>query len=284
MRETEKRLIEEIKKQLGDVTIEVKDIPKNNGVILRGLCISAGGSNVCPVVYIDSAIQEIEEGNTTVEKAARILAEAYEQASRGAFSNFKPTREMILQSVIPVIINAELNSEMLQGIPHKKFLDLAVVFRCCVKKGASFLIRKETMQPLDLTFDDLWRAAINNARRVDFETKSMTEILKEGGMSVPDNAADMPMYVLTNTIRLYGANVLLFREHFRWLAEKLESDLYILPSSIHEVIAVPVDDYVKPEVLREMVSTVNLQEVDSKEVLSNSVYLYSREKDEILIA
>ena len=49
----------------------------------------------------------------------------------------------------------------------------------------------------------------------------------------------------------------------------LESDLYILPSSVHEVIAVS-SDMGSPEMLAQMVVEVNMQEVSLDERLSKS--------------
>ena len=62
-------------------------------------------------------------------------------------------------------------------------------------------------------------------------------------------------------------------------------DLYILPSSIHEVILLLDDEYVQSsEELREMVRETNRMVVDQEEVLSDHIYHYDREKDEIRIA
>ena len=285
MRETEKSLIEEMKKQLGDVTIEAKDIPKNNGVFQRGLSILKEGQDVCPILYMDHAIQEIEAGHVTVEKVAEKFVAAYEQEISGNtfedFRNFKPTRDMILQSVLPCLVNAESNSKMLEDVPHEKFLDLAVIFRVFPKKCASFLVKNAMLQGFDLSFEELKAAAMRNAEG-NTEIININDILKEDGTPVPDDG-DVSMYVISSTLGVFGANVLLFTNTFRNLSEKLDADLYILPSSIHEVIVVPADG-VEPERLKNMVGDVNASVVDAEEILSESVYKYSREKDEISIA
>ena len=53
------------------------------------------------------------------------------------------------------------------------------------------------------------------------------------------------------------------------------TDLYILPSSIHEVIAVSAETG-RPEELAQMVSETNRHEVMPGERLSDRVYHYSR--------
>lgn len=65
----------------------------------------------------------------------------------------------------------------------------------------------------------------------------------------------------------------------------MEHNLYILPSSIHEVIILLDDEYAKdPEELARMDKRDNRIVVDREEILSDHVYYYDREKDEIRIA
>ena len=86
------------------------------------------------------------------------------------------------------------------------------------------------------------------------------------------------MYVLTNRESLYGASIMLYEDYFLRLAERAGTDLYILPASIHELIAVPA---VNGELagLQNIVKEINGTEeaISPGEVLSNNVYWYSRE-------
>lgn len=65
------------------------------------------------------------------------------------------------------------------------------------------------------------------------------------------------------------------------LADKLESDIYILPSSIHEVIILPKSTMFNKEELMAMVRDVNTEGVSKDEVLSYTVYEYDRNTEEI---
>ena len=95
----------------------------------------------------------------------------------------------------------------------------------------------------------------------------------------------VPMYVLSNKSKLNGSGCIFYHNLLHNLCEKLECDLYILPSSIHEVILLLDDEYVQSsEELREMVRETNRMVVDQEEVLSDHIYHYDREKDEIRIA
>ena len=80
-----------------------------------------------------------------------------------------------------------------------------------------------------------------------------------------------------------GAASMLFENELHELAENLGSDLYILPSSVHEVLAVSAASE-SPEELAEMVVQVNKEEVSLDERLSNQVYHYDRELRRVCLA
>lgn len=64
-------------------------------------------------------------------------------------------------------------------------------------------------------------------------------------------------------------------------AYKQNCDFYILPSSIHEVLLVPVSYFQEMERLKDMVISINQTDLSQDEILSNSIYLYSLEKRSI---
>ena len=66
-------------------------------------------------------------------------------------------------------------------------------------------------------------------------------------------------------------------------AQKMNGDFYILPSSIHELLAVPVST-AEIEELRQMVKEVNDNEVAPEEILGYEVYRYNRETGEVEVA
>ena len=65
-------------------------------------------------------------------------------------------------------------------------------------------------------------------------------------------------------------------------AEKMQDDIYILPSSLHEVILVPRKG-LEPGNLRSIVEDVNKTVVTKEEVLGENVYLYERKLKEIRV-
>ena len=93
---------------------------------------------------------------------------------------------------------------------------------------------------------------------------------------------DDNMYVLTNYLRQYGAACMFYQGVLSKFAMTVGTDFYILPSSVHEVILLPVrKDYTK-EKLQEMVRQVNRTQVAEEDVLSDNIYLYSKKMRKIL--
>ena len=84
------------------------------------------------------------------------------------------------------------------------------------------------------------------------------------------------MKVLSNTRRIYGAVCILYPGVLESLASKEGHDLYILPSSVHEVILLPDIGVPSAEELRKIIKEVNDTQVAPEEVLSYSLYRYRR--------
>ena len=131
--------------------------------------------------------------------------------------------------------------------------------------------------------EQLFKCAAENTRRLfPPVVRSMNDIMKEmfardgmpqeiAEMMIAEIPPEQTMWVISNEKGINGAASMLYENELHELAESLESDLYILPSSVHEVIAVS-SDMGSPEMLAQMVVEVNMQEVSLDERLSNQVY------------
>lgn len=203
------------------------------------------------------------------------------------------------------LINCEKNKAFLKNVPHIKWMDLAVIFCILVKKDSegigSITVNNDLMERWRLTVDILYSTASGNTPLL-FESmvKPMDEIIKTlvfnpdpkfGDDNYDDTLmADIvqkqhtrnhnqPMYVAGNKSGLNGAAWLLQMNEVRKLSKSLGNDLFILPSSIHEVIVVPFTNEISQNDLYQMVCDVNATQVAPEEFLSNNVYLYTMEDD-----
>ena len=67
------------------------------------------------------------------------------------------------------------------------------------------------------------------------------------------------------------------------MAEKLGTDLVILPSSIHEVIVLPVSGKEDYDEMDNMIKDINRDQVAKEEVLSNHFYYYKYSSEKLMI-
>ena len=91
----------------------------------------------------------------------------------------------------------------------------------------------------------------------------------------------IPMYVMTNEQQINGATVLLYDDVMKEFAHQMNSSFFILPSSIHELILVPAEEFEDPSCLSELVKEANYSIVSLGDILSDSVYYYDLEQDKI---
>ena len=93
------------------------------------------------------------------------------------------------------------------------------------------------------------------------------------------------MWIISNKSGINGAVSMLYEENLHQLAEKLGENFFILPSSVHEVIAVPVEMAGKNLTnLIEMVQEANMSSVELGDRLSNSVYHYDSNARKVTLA
>ena len=77
---------------------------------------------------------------------------------------------------------------------------------------------------------------------------------------------------------------MLYEDTIKDFADKIGSDLIILPSSIHEVLILADNHTHEYEMFRDMVRHVNAEDVPKEDILSDELYLYRRgESSQIIL-
>ena len=288
----------DIQRKLGNrFQVEAKEVTKNNSSKLKGLIIMEEGLNIHPTVYMEYFYEQYKAGMTLEEIEDDVL-QTYmknrreEKFDTGLFMDWKQMRKGITYK----LINFERNMELLRDVPYQKFLDLAIVFECILDMGdaggATILIRNTHMKLWGITADELYSAAFaNTPELLGCRLTSMLEVMLEiigSGKVKPSNIEDIPnmaeleknqssMYVLSNRKNFHGAGAILYKNLLKEIAEKWGCDICILPSSVHEVILVPMSEAGSYAEMSQMVREVNRTQVSPEEVLSDHVYKYIRE-------
>ena len=275
--------------------IEVESIKPGifhkNNMDLMGITIQEVDNNIAPTIYMDSYYQDYQEGVSLDDIAASI------SSSVSMAFNMKPelpvfTVEEAKKHITLTLINEDKNNKMLMEVPHFKVggadSDVVAIPRWYISDEASFVVNNNIASHIGLTSDEIIKLGMDNINAQEFNVLSMKDLLME--MVVKDGiplsmVEDMfsselgnpPMIVVTNERKLQGASAILSSNTLKLVEEKLGGEYYILPSSIHESIAVPVEG-VDVEELKQMVREINMTEVKPEDFLSDNVFKYDGNK------
>lgn len=274
-----------VEKELGGVCrADLKEVKKNNGVLLHGLSILSPESNVAPTIYLETFHAAYEDGVTFREVLDRILEIFREETPRESidmsfFKSFEGVRDRICYR----LINRHNNRELLQHIPYVEFLDLAVCFYYAYSGQmlgeGSILIHNSHVEHWNIGVKDLMNLAQENTPRLfPGGLTPMREILEEM-LEIQEEAefdpdADIPLKVLTNSRRLHGAACMLYPGMLERIGVLKKSSFYIIPSSVHEVLILEKTGAETPEEIKDMIREVNRQHVSAEEILSDNLYYY----------
>lgn len=283
-------LTEEVGMHLQGKEINVRDITKNNGVILKGMIITEKDNPIAPTIYLEPFYEKYKVG-TELEDVADEIVATYEHNKTCDLHGFEISRlldyDKIREQLRFKLVNYNKNIEQFKEYPHRQVLDLMVVYYIDVsldadaKKKASITVNDRLFNGWNITEEELWKTAIvNTAEKDKIVISSMMDIMNQMMEldEVPiDEQVDegaVSMYVVTNQKKINGAGAILYPDALKQLRDYLKADYYILPSSTHEIIAIPKSDDIDVKGLIEMVHEVNSTQVAEDEILSDNIYCY----------
>lgn len=285
----EKKINEE---ENGGIRACIYTAKKNNGVEKTGVVIMIPDVNISPTIYLEEFYERFIRGESLECIVAGILR-FYESVKfdRSWDVSGLTDYNTLKSKVVFKIVNTEKNKELLKRVPHKKMLDLSIVYYLLLEAGptgtATMLIYEEHIRKWNITKEELNEAAFENVKKllpVQFFPVSLAieelihpamrrkvNLLEEDDIK---NKAREPMYVLTNVLRSFGAACVVYPEILHKIGEFIGGDYYILPSSVHEVIVVPLTIGMGLSEMSEMVNEINFTQVEEEEILSDHAYIY----------
>ena len=195
------------------------------------------------------------------------------------------------------VVNYDKNTARLSDIPHIRYLDLVIIFCCMLRlengETATILIRNEHLKLWQTDVEAIKKQAFDNTPRllpayIQPITDAIRDLMESNealGRLLPllDRDDAPPLYVLTNETQLCGAACMLYPSLLAEFSDSVGKNLYILPSSIHEVLLLPTDTRCADEELRALVQNVNREQLPLTQQLSDTVYFYSREAKALVL-
>lgn len=299
----QRKLIDAVASYYGDgCEVDVKIIQKLNGIQLHGLNILRKGSIVCPTIYLEDYFSRYERG-TAFSTVFRDIIGVYETHKNTEFGalEFFADYEKIKKHLSVKIINADYNRELLEDVPNIKINDLAVV--CIVEVVNSevdlgtVLIRNNHICMWGVKNSQLIEDAIENAQRINIpHLRKLSDIVlnmycedipgenlmdeRHNGCMLTDelevcSREPNNMFVLSNKKQMFGAGTMIYPGVLDSIGKALGTDYYILPSSIHEVIILPVNVCENTYNINSMIRSINEEMLSKEEILSDHAYLYN---------
>ena len=173
--------------------------------------------------------------------------------------------------VILTLINTEKNQNMLSHVPHRACYEFSIVYRFIAHEDeeatTSGIVTNEMLEKAGYTEEELYKFAYENTRKDVVISRIFG------------------MYVLTTKRRMYGAASILFPEMIKEIADHCGCDLYLMPSSTCEWMAVPVRTILGGAAdVNSKIREANSVVVEEKEILGERCYYYDYKTGEIRLA
>lgn len=292
--EFKKAVVDEIREwlpeDLKDAEIELREVIKNNDTKKNGLLIRRAESNMTASIYLEPFYKRYMEGEELELLLKEMVGMRMENEVKESFDlenvlDIKNVKDQIL----PRLIGADNNTELLKQQPHVFVTDLAVTFEVFLSEEkeevTSIPVDYGLLEVWGVTEKELYEIAVNN-----LENKEMGKVISmqkaimrlwnreiDEGTGVDEVSKEDFMIILSNRHKINGAAQVLDQKLMKALTEKIGPEFYMLPSSIHEWLIVPDLKGRTKEELDIMVKEVNAAEVLEEEILSDHAYRYTLE-------
>ena len=281
--------------------ITLQEVTKNNDQQLTGLMIKMEDTNIAPNIYLEGYFEQYQDGKD-IEDIVRDIADV--RVKHEMSQDFDVSKltdfDQVKDHIICKLVNAEMNKDYLADKPFTPVEDLAVIYAIDLGGNESghmsAPITNKLLESYGITEKELHDIAIHNLAESQIEFKTMRDVLvdmmfpegiQEGdprAFMLPPEEENPSMYVLSNADKLNGAAAILDSKTMEDISEKLGGDFIVLPSSIHEVIVLPVNEDMDRQTLEAMVQDVNAGQVAPEERLSDHVYMYDSQAKELVRA
>lgn len=311
--EVVEHILEYLPEEYQNKVPEIKKVEKVN-LSLDGLLFKdknpKGGFDVSPTVYLEDFYERYLE-EFEFEYTLRVIADIFTNSfSRAETLNEKypldAAWDNVREHIILQLINTAQNQSLLANIPHREFFDLSVIYKWIIEdidEGVvATIVNDKEMDMWEVSESDLYGIALENMKRMypstiqTMEQVIFREIVRKGRTGVQLSAEECMMaellldkpipekqqlLILSNERGYRGASVMLDKDILHEVSERFDSSFYILPSSVHEVLAASTESH-SLEDIREMVLFNNFSdETPLSDRLSNNIYLYDRDSEEV---
>lgn len=253
-----------------------------NNIAYHGYILHSQNNNINPVIY--TSFRDWYENNDF--GVVKFLSEQYKELAVKEPVSLEcvKDKEFVLNRIRPRLIGKEKNMDGLirskRAFVKLDNLDMLITFYIYIgqtedESEISIPVTQDLLLSAGVILTEAKEYALSNMEKIA-SIRPIREVLKElvGMECCSEQESDLEkMLICNNKMGYYGAASVLCPSIQNELMRQLGNDVLLLPSSIHEMIAISGNHIDEIDVLREMVEEVNENQVRIDEQLTNSVYM-----------
>ncbi len=275
-----------------DEKVTVQTTEQKHTAKIKTVSLYHRGKRTTPLIYMAPFYRMYQHGYS-LESIQKELKNVLDMVAQNKTIEGEVFTEFTSASTCLTIrlISYQNNQDFLKLVPHRRILDFAVVYQLVFEgtrenegmMGAA-VVYYDHCRIWNVTEDILFQTALSTMMRRFPPALNSVEALI--GVSMQPQQSEFPhLFALSNNRAFFGASVMLYPGVLRKASQRLGGAYYILPSSVHEMLLLAKTDAQEtiPMQLKAIVEEVNLTDAVSTEFLSNHVYEYNPESDEVRI-
>lgn len=286
-----------LKNNFGDAKLYEEKVVKNNCTLTGIACeINDECKDVRTTFYVEELYEKYQLTNDfrgLMERTGDNLVKAMKD--RKVILEQTTNHRDVPANLYFTLVNTTQNKELLGEIPHRDFMNLSIVYRWLITlengEKASAFVTNEVAEKLGMDEQRLYELANDNTEKVlgievmPIQEYVMERIIEDRLEGLPELFAqrevfDMSPYVVTNKYMHSGAINVIYPKVLKPIAEKFDSDLYLIPTSINEMMIASAEEE-KLELFAKQLHEGNAQ-LNVLERLSNEIYMYDRNSQNIV--
>lgn len=260
-----------------DADVKILKNPKPGGTTFTGITVLRPHDTTSPICYLDDIYQGYYFGlsfdEVLTQLAQEVLAKADISPDVLPYLEWNTARDLIVSRLINTARNAEYIADR-PSIPVKDSV-LAVIFDIAFPEPSednlTIPVTYSLLEYWGLTSSDLESAArSNNPRLRPVSIRAIGKVLSE--LVSDELPVDLPelFFVITNQDCYHGAVTVTY-EGVEDCLKQLLGDFYLIPSRIHEMLAVS-RSMADPATLAAIIREINDTQVPTQDVLDNIPY------------
>lgn len=255
------------------------------GKEMHGIIVHNSQDKVAPVFYYEDFYDSYRNG-ASIQECIEIIVDFLRQTKLPGEDVQRKIIDYTLarDNLIIKLMNYRDNRKYLSGIPHKRFGDMAVIAQLFLQSN----VMGNGAVTIDKNLADLWEVSMEEVFDTAFQNMSRYEIKIENLLNYASDDmtrkkySDAPqIYVLTYDADFNGAPAIFRMDELLRFAREKNSDFFVLPVSIGEMLLIEYKDDISYDFLSEMLACINHDHVDKNLILSRQVLFLERAKNEL---